>query len=188
MASTTDLKGINLSKLQETVKDRGVWSAAVCGVAKSQTWLNNNNIIRSKVKEHGAQSLSLVWLCNLMDCSPPGSSVHANSPGKNTRVGCHALLQGIFLIQGSNSGLSHCRQILYHLSHQGNPRILEWVVYPLSRGSSRPRNQTPGSLAFQANSLPGELPGKTLMLLKFYRRKKKTKTTLLFKGLWQKKL
>ena len=37
-----------------------------------------------------------------MDCSPPGSSVHGDSPGKNTGVGCHALLQGIFPIQGSN--------------------------------------------------------------------------------------
>ena len=36
-------------------------------------------------------------LCSPMDCSPPGSSVHGDSPGKNTGVGCHALLQGIFL-------------------------------------------------------------------------------------------
>ena len=41
-----------------------------------------------------------------------------NSPGKNTRVGCHSLLQGIFLTQGLNPGLLHCRQILYYLSHQ----------------------------------------------------------------------
>ena len=41
-----------------------------------------------------------------------------------------------------NPGLSHCRQILYHLSHQGSPRMLEWVAYPFSRESSRPRNQT----------------------------------------------
>ena len=39
--------------------------------------------------------------------------------GKSTRVGCHFLLQGIFPTQGSNPGLSHCRQTLYHLSHQG---------------------------------------------------------------------
>ena len=38
-------------------------------------------------------------------------------PGRNTRVGCHFLLQGIFPTQGSNSGLPHCRQMLYHLSH-----------------------------------------------------------------------
>ena len=41
-------------------------------------------------------------LCNSVDCSPPGSSVHGDSPGKNTEVGCHALLQKIFLTQGSN--------------------------------------------------------------------------------------
>ena len=58
---------------------------------------------------------------------------------KNTGVGCHDLLQGIFPTQGSNSGLPHCRQILYHLSHQGSPRILEWVAYPISRGSSWPK-------------------------------------------------
>ena len=65
-----------------------------------------------------------------------------NSPGKNTRVSCHSLLQGTFPTQGSNPGLPHCRQILYHLSHQGSPRLLQWVAYPFSRGSSWPRNQT----------------------------------------------
>ena len=50
-----------------------------------------------------------------------GTSVHGDSPGKNTGVGCHALLQGIFPNQGSNPGLPHCRQILYPLSHQGSP-------------------------------------------------------------------
>ena len=117
-----------------------------------------------------------------MDCSPPGSSVYGDSPGKNTGVGCHALLQGIFPTQGSNprspalqvdsllseppgkpkntgvgsvslpqgnfptqesnQGLLHCRWILYHLSHQRSPRILEWVAYPFSKGSSWPRNRT----------------------------------------------
>ena len=93
-----------------------------------------------------------------MDCSLPGSSIHGVSPGKNTGVSCHALLQGtsptgmkprspalqvesllseppgklkntrvgslsvlqgIFLIQKTNQGLLHCRQILYQLSYQG---------------------------------------------------------------------
>ena len=40
-----------------------------------------------------------------VDCSPPGSSVHGDSPGKNTEVGCHLLLQGIFPTQGSNPRL-----------------------------------------------------------------------------------
>ena len=81
-------------------------------------------------------------LCDPMDCSPPGSSARGDSPGKNTGVGCHARLQGIFLTQGLNPGLLHCSRILYHLSHQGSPRILEWVAYPFSSGSSQPRNWT----------------------------------------------
>ena len=48
----------------------------------------------------------------------PGDSL-----GKNTGVGCHALLQGIFPAQGLNPGLPLCRQILYHLSHQGSPNV-----------------------------------------------------------------
>jgi len=55
-------------------------------------------------------------LCDPVDCSLPGSSVHGDSPGKNTGVGCHALLQGIFPTQGSNPGLLHYRQILNFLS------------------------------------------------------------------------
>ena len=58
-------------------------------------------------------------LCDPTDYSPPGSSVHGDSPGKNTGVGCHALLQGIFPAQGSNPGLPPCRQTLYSLRHQG---------------------------------------------------------------------
>ena len=45
-----------------------------------------------------------------------------DSPGKNTEVGSHFLLQGIFPTEGSNPGLPHCRQILYCLSHRGSPR------------------------------------------------------------------
>ena len=46
-----------------------------------------------------------------------------NSPGKNTEEGSHALLQWVFLTQESNLGLLHCRCILYHLSHQGIPKL-----------------------------------------------------------------
>ena len=46
-----------------------------------------------------------------------------DSPGKNTGVGCHFLLQGIFPTKGSNPSLPLCRQALYHLSHQGSPLI-----------------------------------------------------------------
>ena len=54
-----------------------------------------------------------------MDCGPPGSSVHGIFPGKNTGVGCHFLLQGIFPAQGLNPCLLRCRWVLYHLSHLG---------------------------------------------------------------------
>ena len=65
-----------------------------------------------------------------------------NSPGHNTGVGSLSLLQGIFPTQGLNLGLPHCRRILYQLSHKGRPRILDWVAYPFSRGSSQPSNWT----------------------------------------------
>ena len=82
-----------------------------------------------------------------------------NSPGQITGVGSLSLLQGIFPTQGSNSGLLHCRLILYQPSHKESPRILEWVAYSFSRGSSRPRVEL-GSPALQADSLPTELWGK----------------------------
>ena len=65
-----------------------------------------------------------------------------NSPGQNTGVGSLSLLQGIFTTQGSSPGLPHCRRSLYQLSYKGSPRILEWIVFPFSSGSSWPRNRT----------------------------------------------
>ena len=61
----------------------------------------------------------LIWACALShslasdsdpkDCGLSDSSAHGDSPGKNTGVGCHALLQGIIRTQGLNTGLPHCR-------------------------------------------------------------------------------
>ena len=59
---------------------------------------------------------SCLTLCDPMNCSLPGSSVHGDSPSKNIGVGSLSLLQGIFLTQESNRGLLHCRWILYHLT------------------------------------------------------------------------
>ena len=56
-----------------------------------------------------------------------------NSPGKNNGVGSHSLLQGIFLTQGSNLGLLHCRQILYHLSHHRSPQPSPYIRNQLTR-------------------------------------------------------
>ena len=72
-----------------------------------------------------------VWIkCKSPSCArffaTPWTAAHQallsmNFPGKNTREGCHFLLQRIFPTQGSNPGLLHCRQILYRLSYKGSP-------------------------------------------------------------------
>ena len=74
-------------------------------------------------------------LCDPMDCSPPGSSVHGDSSGKNTGVGCHSLLQGIFRTQGLNPGLPHYRRIFYQLSQEGGPLyIVLFIISLCSKG------------------------------------------------------
>jgi len=106
----------------------------------------------------------------MSDSLPPhGLYSPWNSPGQNTGAGSLSLLQGIFPTQGLNSGLLHCRWILYQLSHEGSPSILEWVPYPFSSGSSLPRNRTRVSCI--ADSLPTELSEKSKRM---YRKKKKT--------------
>ena len=71
----------------------------------------SHSVMSNSLQCHGLQSTGLLYPWN--------------SPGKNTGVGCHFLLQGIFLIQGSNPGLLHCRQMLYPRSHKRSPRCLE---------------------------------------------------------------
>ena len=69
-------------------------------------------------------------LCDPMDCNPPGSSVPGDSPGTNTGVGCHALLQGIFPHQESSPGLPHCTGILYLVAREarrGKQQALLWI-------------------------------------------------------------
>ena len=79
-----------------------------------------------------SNSLRSIGLC---DPLPARFLCSWNSPGKNTGVGCHFLLQGIFSIQELNPRLPHCRHILHCLSHQGSPTIkrmqwLKFVIYP----------------------------------------------------------
>ena len=90
---------------------------------------------------------------------PHGLNSPWSSPGQNTGVGSISFLQGIFPIQGSNPRLPHCRWILYQLSHQGSPRILERIAIP-SPGDLPDPGMKPGSPALQADSLPAEPPGK----------------------------
>ena len=84
-----------------------------------------------------------------------------NSPGKNTGMGCHSLLKGIFPSQGSNPGVLHCRQILYCLSHQGSPYIkriglIWWSVFP-SR-VVHPPCPYPSAIKILLLKKPGQLP------------------------------
>ena len=71
-------------------------------------------------RPHTVQSVLIAQSC-LTLCDPKDCSLPCDSSGKNTRVGCHSLLQGIFPTQGSNPDLLHCRQILYCLNLQGSP-------------------------------------------------------------------
>ena len=89
-------------------------------------------------------------LCGPMDYS------QWNSLGQNPGVGTLPLLQGTFPTQGSNTGLWHCRQILYQLSHKGSPRTLERVDIP-SPGDLPNPGIEPGSPTMLADSLPTEL-------------------------------
>ena len=67
-----------------------------------------------------------------MDSSPPSSSVHGILQARILEsVSSHSLLQGIFPTQGSNPGLLHCRQILYHLRHQGSPLPIPFFFFQL---------------------------------------------------------
>ena len=92
-----------------------------------------------------------------------------NSPGQNTGVGSLSFPHEIFPTQGLNPGLLHCRKILYQLNHQGSPRMLEWVAYPFSSGSSRPMNRTGVSCiagGFFTNWAVREVPITSWWLLK----------------------
>ena len=97
---------------------------------------------------------------------PQGLYSPWNSPGRNTGVGSLTLLQGIFPTQGSTPGLPHCRWILYQLSHQGSPRILEWVAFPFSHRSSWPKNRT--GVSCIAGSFTSWATREALILLKFW--------------------
>ena len=110
------------------------WRSLDCGSSWSvPTWLPRVALFTSV--------LCSVPLWDPMNGSPSGSSVHGDSPSKNTREGTHFLLQEIFPILGWNPSLPHCRWVLYCLRHQRSPRILERVAYPFSRGTSPLRNQ-----------------------------------------------
>ena len=84
----------------------------VQGIGKSFIWQKESEVTQS-----------CPTLCDPVDCSLPGSSVHGILQARILEWVVHFLLQGIFPIQGSKPGLPHCRQMLYPLSHQGSPYL-----------------------------------------------------------------
>ena len=116
------LVGQKAMTIQDSVlKSRDITLPTKVCIVKAMVFPVRNWTVESwtveKVESEVTQSCLI--LCNPIDCSLPGSSVLEDSPGENTGVDCHFLLQGIFPTQGSNPGLPHCRQMLYRLSHQG---------------------------------------------------------------------
>ena len=105
----------------EGTRERGRLRGESTGTQAEKT-RNTSKLVHSVVVQSLAQSCPA--LCHPMDFSLPASSAHGDSPGKNTGVGCHALLQGTYPTQGSNPGLPHCRWICYCLATREAQQIL----------------------------------------------------------------
>ena len=105
---------------------------------------------------------SCLTLCDPMDCSLPGSSVHWILPMENTGVGRHSLLQGIFPTQGLNSGILHCRILS---EPPGKPKNTGMGSLSLLQGILLIQ-ELDQDLLHCSGHLPAELPGKTI----FYHR------------------
>ena len=85
----------------------------------NNTGVQSPGLLHMSLYIHAKSLQSCPTLCDPVDCSPPTRLLCPwDSPGRNTGVGCCVLFQGIFLTQGLNPVFLHCRQILYHLSHQ----------------------------------------------------------------------
>ena len=133
------------------------WFSSSSGMPAQQNWTHRRwwEIVKSQ-----SYSLSLVWLFVTPWTVAWEATLSIKFSRQGSGVGCHSFLQGIFLTQELNPGLLYWRQILYHLSHQGSLRILEWVAYIPSPGDLSNPGIEPGSPALQVDSLPAEIPGK----------------------------
>ena len=98
-------------------------------------------------------------LCNPMDCSPTGSSVYGDSPGKKTGESCHAVLQGIFPTRGWTQ--VSCITDRFFTVWATRETQEYWSGYSISSPVDLPDpGVEPGSSALQVDSLPAKLPGK----------------------------
>ena len=106
--------------ISQYINDITVWLKFYCNELEVK-WSESRSVVSDSLRPHVLYS---PW----------------NSPGQNSGVGSLSLPRGSSQPRGSNPAHLHFRQILYQLSHKGSPRILEWVAYPFTRGSSQPRN------------------------------------------------
>ena len=128
----TDSMNVNLSKLQETVKDKGSWHTAAHGITQSQTQLSNKTIkqrheeIRNELKSMCAQLLSHVQVFATTWTVAHQDPLSMEFSRKEYWSDCHFLLQGIFLTQGLNQHLLHIlhwQEDSLPLNHLGSWRI-----------------------------------------------------------------
>ena len=122
----------------------------------TSTWMDLEIVILSEVSQRQiydkvytcmcVKSLqSCLTLCDPTDCSPPGSSVHGDSPGKNTGVDCHFLLQGIFLTQGLTAHLLHWQADSLPAEPPRKPPIKILREKKKNKTSSKRSNQSKGN-------------------------------------------
>ena len=134
-----------------------------------------------------AQSVtqSCLTLCDPMDCHPPGSSVHGDSPGKNTGAGCHALLQGISLTWWSNLHslrLLHWQEDSLPLSHLGSSSSC--AAAAAKSLQSCPTLCDPIDGSPPGSPVPGILQARTLCSLIFMLEEQPARPTVRSIGKW----
>ena len=104
------------------------------------SWLIFTRLVGKKpIFQLWRSEVKISQLCPTL-CNPVDYTVHEILQARILEWVAFPLCRGIFPTQGSNPG--HCRWILYQLSRQGSPGILEWVAYSFSSGTSQPRNRT----------------------------------------------
>ena len=104
------ISALNSSKKSNTAKGKHRLSQTCFTTAFSMCVCLSHSVVSDSLQPYGLQ--------------PAGFLCPWNPPGKNTAVGSHSSLYGIFLAQGLNLGCQHCRCILYHLSHQGSLHLV----------------------------------------------------------------